>query len=149
MSRSADSIASDYPLPVYNFRVDVEGTTMSFSEVSGISIERETLSYRHGLSYWEGEIIHAYRSIAYKPVTLSRGVVKGADALFAWIDGDGSEKRSVDVHLCDASGEPVVTWHIAKAVATKLDAPSFDPNENSVAVESLEILASGISVEHH
>jgi phage tail-like protein len=53
------------------------------------------------------------------------------------------------VHLCNAAGEPVVTWHIAKAVAVKLEAPALDPSDNAVAVETLEIMAAGISLEHH
>jgi len=146
---SRDEIAASYPLPVYNFRVDVEGSSMSFAEVSGIVIERDTLSYRHGLSYWEGEVIRSYRSNRYVPVTLRKGVVHGNAALHDWLNADGGEKRSVDIHLCGADGSPLVTWHIAKALAVKLEAPGFDPSENGVAVETLEIMASGISIEHH
>ena len=49
-----------YPLPVYNFRVTIDGTSMSFSEVSGINLEYDTVTYRHGLSFWEGEGIQKY-----------------------------------------------------------------------------------------
>ena len=79
---------------------------MSFAEVSGIVIERDTLSYRHGLSYWEGEVIRSYRSNRYVPVTLRKGVVHGNAALHDWLNADGGEKRSVDIHLCGADGSP-------------------------------------------
>ena len=149
MALARDEIAAAYPLPAYNFRVDVEGGTMSFSEVSGIVIERDVLTYRHGLSYWEGEAIRTYRSDRYVPLTLRKGVFHGTTELYDWLQADGAERRMLDVHLCDAEGNPVVTWHIAKAVAVKLEAPGFDPGENGVAVESLEIMAAGIAVEHH
>lgn len=149
MPMSRDEITATYPLPAYNFRVDVEGGSMSFAEVSGIVIERDTLTYRHGLSYWEGEAIRSYRNDRYLPLTLRKGVVHGGTELYDWLKADGAERRAVDVHLCDASGDPVVTWHIAKALAVKLEAPGFDPTENGVAIESLEIMAAGISLEHH
>lgn len=149
MPLSRDEIAAAYPLPVYNYRVDVAGASMSFSEVSGILIERDTLTYRHGLSYWEGETIRSYRSNSYIPVTLSKGTVHGNTALYDWLNAGGVEYRAVDVHLCDADGTPVVTWHIAKALPVKLEAPGFDPTSNSVAIETLEIMATGISLEHH
>jgi phage tail-like protein len=148
MPLARDQIAAAYPLPAYNFRVDVEGATMSFAEVSGIVVARDTLTYRHGLSYWEGETIRTYRADRYLPVTLKKGVVRGISALYDWLNADGGTLRAVDVHLCDAGGEPVVTWHIGKAVAVKLQAPTFDPNENGVAIEQLEIMAAGISLRH-
>jgi phage tail-like protein len=149
MPLSSNEIAATYPLPAYNYRVDVEGISMSFAQVSGIQIERDTLTYRHGLSYWEGEAIRSYRNNSYIPVTLRKGVVHGNTAIYEWLNADGAERRTVDVHLCDAEGKPVVTWHIAKALAVKLEAPGFDPSDNSVAIESLEIMAAGISLEHH
>lgn len=147
MSLSKQDMAADYPLPAYNFRVDVAGVRMGFSEVSGISIERQTLSYRHGLSYWEGEQIQTYTNNAYRPVTLRKGVIHGAVGLHAWLYS--KIPLFLDVHLCDAQNNPVITWHVAKALAVKLEAPGFDPNDNAAAVESLEIMASGIYVLHH
>lgn len=149
MPLTRDQIAAAYPLPAYNFRVDVDGVTMSFAEVSGIVLSRETLTYRHGLSYREGEAIRAYRLDRYIPVSLKKGLVHRIAVLYDWLKADGGTRRAVDVHLCNAGGKPVVTWHIAKAVAVKLEAPTLDANDNGVAVERLEIMAAGISLEHH
>ena len=65
----------------------------------------------------------------------------------AWIEDH--TMRTVDVSLCDEQGTPVVSWHVARAVPVKLSAPPFDVNTNDVSIESLELLAAGISVEHH
>ena len=57
MSESAASQRAKYPLAAYNFRVTVGGSAMSFTEVSGLVREYQTLTYKQGLSYWEGEAI--------------------------------------------------------------------------------------------
>lgn len=57
MAHSADFQRTNYPLPAYNFRVKVDQTEMSFSEVTGIAVEYDHVSYRHGLTFLEGESI--------------------------------------------------------------------------------------------
>jgi len=44
MALTKDQIKTTYPLPVYNYRVEINGTTVGFSEVSGLSIAYETTS---------------------------------------------------------------------------------------------------------
>ena len=149
MAQTADFQKSSYPLPAYNFRVTVDGTSMSFSEVSGINLEYETVTYRHGLSFWEGEAIKRYRFDKYFPVTLKRGTVKGITFLHDWLKEGDMGTRALEVSLCDEGGQPVVSWRIAKAVPVKLEAPNFDASTNEVSIESLEIMAAGISMEHH
>ncbi|MFQ5587908.1 MAG: phage tail protein [Nitrospiria bacterium] len=138
-----------YPLPVYNFRVTVDGTTVSFSEVSGIALEYEIITYKHGLSFWEGEGFKKYYYNKYIPVTLKKGTVKGTNLFFEWIQEKESSARAMEISLCDEGGVPVVSWRIGKAIPVKLQAPSFDANANDVAIESLEIRAAGITVVHH
>lgn len=147
MAQTKELIKEQYPLPAYNYRVDVGGTTMSFSQVSGVSIEHETLTYRHGFSYQEGEKITSFHWDAFSAITLKRGTVKGITGLYDWLESKAM--RHIDISLCDEAGAPVVTWHVGKAVPTKLEAPEFDASTNDVAVESLEVMAANVSVEHH
>ena len=146
MAQTPDEQKRSYPLPAYNYRVTVEAVAMSFSEVSGIAVEYDTATYRHGLSYLEGERIRAFRFDSFSPVTLKRGVVLGANplALYEWLRA--KESRGVEVSLCDETGTPVITWKIARAVAVKLEAPGFDASSNEMAIESLELKARGISI---
>ena len=136
-----------YPLPAYNFRVTIDGAAMSFSQVSGISIEYETVTYKHGLSFWEGESIKKYYYDKYTPITLKKGTIQGINFLHDWLKE--KQVRPVEVSLCNEEGQPVVSWRIAKAVPVKLEAPTFDANTNDVSVESLEVMAAGISIVHH
>ena len=138
---------SSYPLPAYNFRVTVDGTAMSFSEVSGINLAYETVTYSHGLSFWEGEGVKKYYYDKYVTVTLKKGTIKGINFLYQWLKE--KQGRTLMVSLCDEAGRPAISWRVAKAVPVKLEAPTFDANTNEVAIESLEVLAAGISVEHH
>lgn len=135
-----------YPLAAYNFRVTVDAQAMSFAKVSGLSREHQTLTYRHGLSFREGEEIAKYRIDKYVSVTLERGSARGAKFLQEWLEERG--KRAMEISLCDERGEPVVAWRIARAIAVKLSAPAFDARTNEVAIESLEIKAAGITVVH-
>ena len=146
MADRAAGQRTTYPLAAYNFRVRVGDATMSFTEVSGLVREHQTLTYRHGMSYWEGETIAKFRHDKYVPVTLRRGVVAGRTALYEWLDGVDS--RTLSISLCDEKGEAVVTWHIKKALIVKLDAPSLQAGGNEAAIETLTLMASGISVEH-
>ena len=148
MAVSPEIIAATYPLPAYNVRVDVDGATISVSEVEGITVERESVAYRHGLSYWEGESFSTYRNNRFRPITLRKGVVRCMAMLHEWLNEGIHAARPMDVHLCDAEGAPAVTWRIAKAIPVKIEAPAFNQADNEVAVETLEIMASGISVEH-
>ncbi len=147
MAQTPDYQKANYPLPAYNYRVDVGGAGMSFQQLSGIAVEHGHVTYKHGLSFMEGESINQYYYEKFSSITLKRGTVNGIEYLHEWLkEGD---VRPVDVSLCDEAGDPAVTWHIGKAVPVKLEAPSFDTGTNDVAVESLEVMAANVSVEHH
>ena len=147
MAQTKEQQRTSYPLPAYNFRVTVGGTAMSFAEVSGVTLEYGTVTYRHGLSFVEGEAIETYRTAAYAPIMLKRGTVSGVTHLHKWLLSKTA--RNVDISLCDETGQPVVTWHVAKALPTKLQAPLYAADTDEVAIETLEVMASDVSIEHH
>lgn len=147
MSESVASQRAKYPVAAYNFRVTVGDATMSFTEVSGLVREYETLTYKHGLSFWEGESIAKFRYDKYVQLTLKKGVIAGATQLYEWLDA--VDKKILSVSLCDEKGAAVVTWQIKKSIIVKLEAPSLQASGNEAAIETLTLMASGISVEHH
>ena len=102
-------MAGALPLPAYSFRATIGGQSAGFSEVSGLSIERETVTYTHGLRHWEGETFLIYPAQKRRAISLKRGVVAGDGMLFQWLVGADSESRPMDVSLVDASGAPRVT----------------------------------------
>lgn len=155
MAASKDDIKSAYPIPVYNYKVEIGPDTVAFSEVSGLSLGYETTTYKESPveSGSPGpRVMHMPAQATAPNITLKKGVVRGASiaALFGWIAGIRSnlvEKKDIFVRLCDENGDPVISWKVVNAFPTKLDAPSFDANATDVAVESMELMADGVSVE--
>jgi phage tail-like protein len=136
-----------YPLPAYNFRVTIGDAVIGCSEVSGLSVGGETVTYRHGLSAWEGEEIIRLTLPKYIPITLKKGIMIGGTSLLDWLNAP-AEPRRMEISLCDTTGTPAVRWQIAKAVPVKLDGPSLSAGSNEVAIETLEIMAAGIQLQH-
>jgi phage tail-like protein len=136
-----------YPLAAYNYRVTIADTAMGFREVSGLVVEYGTVTYRHGLSFHEGELIQPYRLDKYVPVTMTKGIVRGATGFYNWFKS--MDVRNMDVSLCDEDGMPAVTWHIGKALPVKITGPSLAADKNEVAIDTFELMAAGISIEHH
>ncbi len=155
MALSKEDIKSTYPLPVYNYRVEIGSDAVAFSEVSGLSIGYETTSYKESPteSGAAGPRRVTMPAQATPPtLTLKKGVARGTSikALYEWIKTvqvNQVEKRDVAIRLCDEAGEPVISWIVSNAFPTKLDAPTFDANSNDVAVESMELSADSITIE--
>jgi len=140
-------IIDSYPLPVYNYQVIINGSeVMSFSEISGLEIEREHVLYRHGFSWIVGDhLIRAQR----KPITVSlkRGVVRQRSYLYDWMTS--GLKKDIRIELCDEVGIAVVSWEVLRALPIKLDAPSFGANTNDVAIESLNLIAHDLRIKYN
>ena len=153
MALTKDQIKTTYPLPVYNYKVEIDGKTVGFSEVSGLSVAYETTTYVESPVTGVGpRRMYMPAQVKSATVTMKKGVVTGVSVatLFAWINSiqlNRVDKKDIYVRLCDENGAAVVSWKVINAFPTKLDAPSFTANSNDVAVESMELMADRIVVE--
>ena len=151
MATSIEDIKNKYPIPVFYYRVTVgDNDAIAFSEVSGLTIEYETITYRDGLSYKDGPK-HMPGLDTPVNLTLQKGVVKADSFLFDWLSTirlNTVEKRDVRIDLLNENSEPTVSWTVRDAFPTKLDAPSFNASSNEVAIESLELMASSMTVSN-
>lgn len=152
MPTTVEDIKNTYPLPAFHFRVEIDGMEpVAFSDVSGLTIERDTITYQDGLSCLQGA---KHMPGLTKPVkcTLKKGIIKGDSQLYAWINSvrlTTVEKKNMTVSLMDEKGEaPVVTWKIKNAFPVKMDAPTFAAKSSEVAVESLELMADDVKIEY-
>lgn len=151
MAITVDDIKNKYPLPVFYYRVTIEGEdSIAFSEVSGLAIEYETITYKDGLSYRDGA---KFMPGLPTPVnlTLQKGIVKADSYLFDWISTiklNTVEKRDIRIDLLNENGEPTVSWTVINAFPTKLDAPSFNASNNEVAIETLSLMASDLKISN-
>jgi len=155
MAVTKDQIKAAYPLPVYNYRVEIGADAVAFSEVSGLSIGYNTTTYKESpiASSSPGPRVFLMPSQSTPPtLTLKKGVVRKASvgALYSWISGiqtNQVEKKDINIRLIDENGAPVITWKLINAFPTKLDAPSFTAESNDVAIESMELMADRASIE--
>jgi phage tail-like protein len=155
MAVTKDQIKAEYPLPVYNYKVEIDGETIGFSEVSGLSIAYETFTYKESPTASGAvgpRIMHMPSQPVPTNITLKKGIVRGVSVpkLYRWISEtriNQVTKKDIFVRLCDETGSAVISWKVINCFPTKLDAPTFDANSNDVAVESMELRADDITIE--
>ena len=153
MAMTKDQIKTSYPLPVYNFRVEIDGTTVGFSEVSGLNIAYETITYTESATSGPGpRILYMPGKPKVTTLTMKKGVVTGVSVatLYNWINGIALNrvvKKDIVIRLCDETGAAVISWKVVNAFPTQLDAPSFTASSNDVAVESMQLTADAIFIE--
>ena len=155
MPLTQEEIRTSYPLPVYNYRVEISGAAVAFSEVSGLSIAYETSTYKEsptasGAPGPRTMIVPGQRNAA--KITLKKGIVRGVSMkqLYGWIKTitiNQVEKKDIFIRLCDEKGDAVISWKVVNAFPTKLDAPTFDAKSNDAAIESMELSADFVALE--
>jgi phage tail-like protein len=127
------------------FGVEIEGIQEAFfRECSGLEGEIEVLPYDEG-----GVNDHPHKlpgRAKFPNVILKRGVTDSQD-LWKWFSDmiQGTVKRkTVHIILFDAKGSEVRRWTFEGAYPVKWSGPSFNSNENAVAIETMELAHEGM-----
>ncbi|MGR6873109.1 phage tail protein [Pseudomonas sp. HK3] len=148
MATTAQDIANEYPIPVYRFVVSFGEESIPFSEVSGLDIGVETITYKDGLSKK-----HMPGQKTDVNITLKRGLVRSKSQFYDWISSISLnlvDKKDITVSLTNETGtEPLVTWKVLNAFPKKLTAPSVNGGSNEASIESLELMADDVKMEFH
>ena len=142
-----------YPLTTLHFEVKWGDSqnTMSFSEVSGLTMEAEVVEYRGGadkqLSTRKQPGLKKFSN-----VTLKRGIApaESGNGLFEWyntIAAGAVTRRPVTVSLLNETRDPVMTWKIRDAWPVKIEGPGLKSTGTDVAIESVEFACEGIEIE--
>lgn len=142
-------MADRYPIPAFHFQVDWGGVRIGFTEVSGLSVQTQAIDYRDGLSP-EYNVIKLPGMQEYSAITLKRGIFASDNEFYKWWDTvklNSVERRDIMVTLLNENHEPVVVWRIKKAWPTKIDSPSLNATSNDVAIESIELVHEGLTIE--
>ena len=142
-------IMSEYPYLNFHFQVEWGGTRLGFTEVSGLEIEHEIVEYREGASpVSSSKKMPGIRK--YSNITLKRGIVKGDNEFFEWINTismNQVERRDVIIKLLDGRHDPVRVWRIRNAWPVKFSGTDLKADSGEVAIESLELAHEGMTVE--
>jgi phage tail-like protein len=137
------------PYRVSNFILHIEKVnTGSFSEVSGLSTDGEAIEYREGTDI----PLNVRKLIGlrkYSNITLKRGYTPNME-LWNWythIQNGTPDRRDGTITLLDEERKPVLRWHFERGWINKIEGPGLKASGNDVAIESVEIVHEGLTLE--
>ena len=140
----------DYPLPKFHFQVEWGGTKIGFTEVSGLDVETEVIEYRQGASP-EYSKIKMPGMQKYTNITLKRGTFASDNEYFNWwntVKLNTIERRDITISLLNEEHEPVVTWKVKNAWPSKVQPTDLKADGNEVAIESIELVHEGLTIQN-
>jgi phage tail-like protein len=142
-------MAQEYPLPRFHFQVDWGGAKISFTEVTGLVMEREKIEYRHSDSLDFNKI--AMPGMAKNNnITLKRGKFEADFDYNTWLEDVANDRvdgrRDVIIRLLNEKHIPVAVWSAARCFPVKVTAPDLKSDANEIAVESIEIAHEGLKL---
>jgi len=139
-----------WPIPKFYFQVKWDSEVMSFQEVSGLDIEAEPIEYRHGDSP-EFSKIKMPGLKKSGNVTMKKGVYKSDNKFWDWFNQiklNTIKRVPVTISLLDEAGAPTMVWTLANAWPTKITSTDLKADGNEVAIESIDIVHEGITIDN-
>ena len=137
----------DYPIPRFHYQVDWGGTKISFTEVTGLVMEREKIEYRHSDSP-DFNRIAMPGLVKNNNITLKRGKFQDDADFNTWFTAVSNERvgnrRDVTIRLLNEQHQPVAAWTASRCFPVKVTAPDLKSDANEAAIESLEIAHEGL-----
>lgn len=143
-------MAAEYPIVKFHFQVEWGGTQIGFTEVSGLDVETEVVEYRQGASpeYSKQKMPGMQK---YSNITLKRGTFATDNEYYDWwntVKLNKIDRRDITISLLNEEHEPVVTWKVKKAWPSKIQSTDLKADGNEVAIESMEIVHEGLTIQN-
>jgi phage tail-like protein len=137
------------PFRTFNFQIEIDGVPLgAFSEASGLTAEGDSVDYREGT-----DVQLSVRKLTglrkYSNITLKRGYTQDK-SLWVWygnIANGVQDRRDVTIVLLNEARQPVLRWHAESAWINKIEGPSFKAAGNEIAMESVELVHEGLTIE--
>ncbi len=139
-----------YPLPVFHFQVEWNGSNIGFSEVSGLTTEKEMIEYRDG-SEPSFNNLKMPGMNKYSNITLKRGIVPSDNEFFDWLNSakmNVPQRRDLTISLLNEEHAPVMVWKVTQAWPLKVEGPSLNATGNETAIETIEICHEGLTIQN-
>ena len=137
------------PYRAFNFHLEIDGVPLgAFSEASGLTAEGDAVDYREGTDR-QLNVRKLVGLRKYAHITLKRGYTKDT-SLWKWYASAVTgtpDRRNVTIVLMNEAHQPVLRWHAENAWVNKIEGPAFKAAGNEVAMESVEIVHEGLSIE--
>jgi len=137
------------PYRAFNFQLEIDGVPSgAFSEVSGLSADGDAVDYREGTDV-QANVRKLPGLRKYGNITLKRGQTQDK-SLWRWhmnIVNGVVDRRDVTIVLMNEARTPVLRWHAENAFINKIEGPSLKASGNEVAMESVEIVHEGLTID--
>lgn len=143
-------MVTQYPLVKFHFQVEWGGTKIGFTEVSGLDVETEVVEYREGSSK-EYSKLKMPGMQKFSNITMKRGTFRSDNEYFAWwntVNLNTIERRDITISLLNEEHEPVVVWKVKNAWPTKMQSTDLKADGNEVAIESMEVVHEGLTIQN-
>ncbi|MFW5756462.1 MAG: phage tail protein [Tangfeifania sp.] len=143
-------MAAEYPIVKFHFQVEWGGTKIGFTEVSGLDVETEVVEYRQGASpeYSKQKMPGMQK---FSNITLKRGTFATDNEYYEWwntVKLNKIERRDITISLLNEEHEPVVTWKVKNAWPSKVQSTDLKADGNEVAIESMELVHEGLTIQN-
>jgi phage tail-like protein len=137
------------PLRTFNFELVIDNLSSgAFSEVSGLTADGDAVDYREGTDL-RSNVRKLPGLRKYTNIMLKRGYTTNRE-LWDWymnIVNGVPDRRNVTIVLKNEQRQPVLRWHADEAWINKIEGPGFKAAGNEVAIESVELVHEGLTVE--
>ncbi|MDP5151636.1 phage tail protein [Rheinheimera baltica] len=140
---------SVWPIAKFYFQVQWDSKVMLFQEVSGLDIETQAIEYRAGNSP-DFSVTQMPGLKKYSNVIMKKGIFKSDNKFWEWFSQfkmNTVKRLPVTISLLDETGAITMVWTLTHAWPTKITATNLDSDSNEVAIESIEIVHEGISID--
>lgn len=131
------------PILAFRFQVFLGPLQGGFSECTGITLATEVLDHPEGGA---NHLVHKRPTRRGQTnLTLKRGIVDGA--IWEWYERSQpgvTVPQSGLILVLDESGKPAVAWMVHRGYPTKVEGPSLNASQSSVAVETVEVSHHGL-----
>jgi phage tail-like protein len=139
----------DDPYRGYNFVLEIDNVPKgAFSEVGGLTADGDSVDYREGTDL-QSNVRKLMGLRKYTNLTLKRGYTQDR-ALWQWytnVVNGVADRRNVTIVLLNERREVVLRWHAENAWINKIEGPSLKASSNDVAMESVELVHEGLTLE--
>ena len=141
--------ARNDPYRAYNFVLEIDGLARGgFSEVSGLSAEVTAVEYREGTDK-QPHMREMPGLFKFANVVCKRGY-SDDKTLWQWymnIFNGQADRRNVAIVLLNERREQVLRWNCENAWIRKIEGPALKASGNEVAMESMELVHEGLTLE--
>lgn len=151
---AAEDYENMWPVAKFHFEVEIDGTVISFQEVTGLESQTEVIEYRHG----DSDIFSPNKSaglVKTSNLVLKKGIFHDDEdclELYKKITEEKSyytqdDRMDITVTLFDEAGEGVMSWNITQAFPIKYTGTDLKSDANEISLETIEFAYEEILAE--